>query len=273
MTQPSIRRIHGFVLTTSIAAAVCLAGTSAAGPISLAAGDYFQDFDTLTTDTAVGTWVDDDETAAAEGYSLVGWHHAASNAEPPYSFRASNGGTNTSRLYSHGSSDDPDRALGSVNNISAVGVIWHGARFVNDTGQTIQQFTVTYDGEQWRDNGSNSPDDLLLQYQIFDAGTGSISADGYLTLEEATFVSLSNNANPGGIDGNDPAHRTAGLTATRDIELLPGQELWVRFEDNLHVGDDHGLAVDNFRLSTVIPEPTVAASMTLLGGLLVRRRR
>jgi len=58
------------------------------------------------------------------------------------------------------------------------------------------------------------------------------------------------------------------------LHWLPDTDLWLRWGDVNHAGNEHGLAIDNLTFEAMVPEP---ASYLLLGlgvaGLLVFRRR
>jgi PEP-CTERM motif len=77
------------------------------------------------------------------------------------------------------------------------------------------------------------------------------------------------------VDGNG-AGSVAGLGGTVVADWAPGQTLWLRWVDLNDVGNDHGLAIDNFSFSvTAVPEPE--PWMLLMTGLaavgFVARRR
>jgi hypothetical protein len=61
------------------------------------------------------------------------------------------------------------------------------------------------------------------------------------------------------LDGNAAANRTADLGGTiSNLTWDVGDTLWVRWTEVNDAGNDHGLAVDNFSISTTstVPEPT-----------------
>ncbi len=135
--------------------------------------------------------------------------------------------------------------------------------FTNDSGQALSGFTLAFDGEQWRNGGNTSAQTMVLEY-----GFGSsFAAVSSWTAPGGTFdwTSPVTGSAAGPVDGT-----TAGLVAGRggrlDATWAPGQTLWVRWDEVNDVGNDHGLAIDNFSLSVAaVPEP---ASWSLaLGGL------
>ena len=127
------------------AALSAVASTDAAIIVGPGGITYSENFDSLPTSLAAPVPWEDDST-------LPGWY-AAYTTTVAKAFTTSAGGNGTGQLYSFGSVNSvngaSDRALGSVAT-SATGSIRHGIVFLNNTGETITEFTVAYDGEQWR---------------------------------------------------------------------------------------------------------------------------
>ena len=109
---------------------------------------YSQNFNTLTT---AGNWTN--------GSTLPGWYAKSSVSVPPAFYLNDGSLTTTSPpLASFGTVSDNDRALGFVpvgsnNDLQSIGL-----RMENNSGSTLTSFTISWDGEQWR-NGS-----ILSQY-------------------------------------------------------------------------------------------------------------
>ncbi|HMP78051.1 MAG TPA: PEP-CTERM sorting domain-containing protein [Pirellulaceae bacterium] len=206
------------------------------------------------------TWTDNS--------TIPGWY---SNRT---AYRASTGSDNNGALYSFGSANVNERALGSIAS-GTTGTVLFGVGFLNLTGTTITQFTVQYDGEQWRNGGNTTQHTLTFDYLI---GSGiTITSAGYIPEPNLDFTGPIATATAGALDGNAAPNRVAGITWTvTGISWLPGQQLYLRWNDPNDAGNDHGLGIDNFEFSafgSVIPEPTAASGIAILCGLWVLRRR
>jgi hypothetical protein len=58
-------------------------------------------------------------------------------------------------------------------------------KLINNSGATINSFTVSYTGEQWR-NSAAAPQTLSLQYSL---SASNIKTGTYVTVSELNFVS------------------------------------------------------------------------------------
>ncbi len=222
-------------------------------------GGYLQDFNTLTTSSS--TWADDS--------TLDGWYSNRNTL----SYSASTGSATTGSLYSFGAASAVDRALGSIAS-NSTDTILYGLRLQNNTASTYNEFTVTYDGEQWRNSGNTTNHTLNFGYQI---GSGlTIDGGGYTGVSSLDFTGPIATTSQGALDGNAAANRVAGISFTvTGINWAPGQELFLRWSDPNDGGSDHGLGIDNFSfLADAIPEPATAAwfGLILVGGAFIRRR-
>lgn len=276
MTQRSYSTVLALVISS-------LAG-SAIGQISLAPGNltYSQDFDLLTRSTVAQNWVDN---TAAESVNdapqlagLPGWY-AAGLSSYTTQIRASNGGNSTGSVYSYGSTDATDRALGTLPS-GTTGSLRLGVRFVNDTAENVDGFTFSYDAEQWREGAATGVNNqYVVAYAIFSPGTGSLGAVGVFTsIGDALFNTPKDGTGvAASLDGNAADNRIAGLGASLSgLGVAPGDELWLRWFDSDSSGADHGIAIDNFSISfnTVpVPEPSAAALLGLGLMLLTNRMR
>ena len=228
-----------------------------------------------------------------------------SNWAPAPAYFAS--GNTGSRLYSFGIAGvNPvsDRALGFVSGSTAntgsngtiPGDTYLGIVLQNTTGQTLKNFTLTYDGEKWRDGASvTSPQGMLFSYLVTSNFTGAASdivtvpddtapydanGDGnngfgaYTRVSALDFTPAATGV--GGlapVDGNDPANRTAGITATIATDWAPDQYLILRWFDNDENGTDLGVGIDNLVFSASVPEPATTSLILATGMMLLARRR
>jgi hypothetical protein len=226
---------------------------------------YSQSFDSLTTSTAATPWVNDS--------TLEGWSLFISTGPAAPTYAADNGGSNAGTFRSFGATGSSERALGSTASGGAYfGAPGSGfpagyiaASFTNGSGGALDSFTIAFDAEQWRNGGNTSAQTLALQY-------------GY----GASFADVVDWSTPGGgfawsspVVGSTAAAvvgNTAGLVAgvggTVATNWAAGDTLWVRWLDLNDVGNDHGLAIDNFSFSvTAAPVPEPGSVALLLAGL------
>ena len=103
---------------------------------------------------------------------------------------------------------------------------------------------------------------------------------GWTTVEELNFTSI-NATDPtyANLDGNAEANRIADINHfISGLTIEPGQEVWLRWAGVDNPGYNHGLGIDNLRVSfATIPEPSVMVALmgtlTLAFATTRRRRR
>jgi DNA/RNA endonuclease G (NUC1) len=249
---------------------LCLASLPGFGQVSLTAVNtaYAPSFDGLAQTGATNTWTDNT--------TIPGWYSQFSAAPTnPITYTGSTGSSNAGALYSFGIAGVNavgDRALGSVGSGGTGDVFW-AVRLVNNTGVTLTSLTISFDGEQWRQGGGCTPapctgalQTLDFQYQvanvgvITDANTPSTSWVDYDALD---FTSPApGTATATAIDGNLAANRTS-LASTLNVSVANGQEVWLRWKDINHAGNDHALAIDGVSITPLSgPVDTTSPSIT-----------
>jgi hypothetical protein len=258
-------------VTLSIAAALAAtsgaahaAGSSPAPNYTLTTTTYSQNFDTLASSGTsqslpAGFQIAEGDTGgAADGFYAAGT--GSSNAGNTYSF-----GTTVA-----------DRALGSLTS-GSVTPTWFGGIFTNGLGSTITGLTFTYDGEQWR-AGTAASDVLNFQYSLDATEVNNGTWTDINSLDFAALILAGNTA----LDGNLAANRSNLSGSVSGLSIAQGQKFGFRWVDVDVTGSDHGLAIDNFRLSATlaqtaaVPEPGTWAMMILGFGVVgasLRRRR
>ncbi|KQW51669.1 MULTISPECIES: PEP-CTERM sorting domain-containing protein [unclassified Roseateles] len=251
-----------FKLLAVSAALLTALSAQAAVSVTSAAFTYGQSFDSLAAAGTANAWVNDSTLA---GWSLFNGANALAT------YRASTGTDNAGAAYSFGSG--ADRALGSIAS-GTVATPTLVLALTNNSGSTLDSFTLRYDGEQWRNGGNTTAHKLTVQYGF---GASFASVSNWTTAGAAFDVnSLVNTASSAAVVGN-VAGLSANLGGTVTTPWAAGSTLWVRWNDANDVGSDHGLAIDNLSLSvTAVPEPSTYA-MLLAGlgavGFIARRRR
>lgn len=271
-------------------ALAALAALPAHAAVSLTASSltYSESFDTLSTVAATNLpWANDSTLA---GWSLFN----RANGTAATLYRTDAGGSNQGYFYSYGNAGSSERALGSlgsgtsssywgtVANDAVAGYI--ALALQNNTGKTIDSFTLGYTGEQWRDGGKGNSASVAAQSMTVQYGFGSsfASVTTWSDLSSLTFTSptFTNTGNGAALDGNAAANRSALTGRVESLNWKADETLWVRWAERNNVGNDHALAIDNvaFSATTVsaVPEPQTYALM--LGGLglvgwMARRRK
>lgn len=283
----NIRSIPAFSYCLLLAPAALLQPSAQAAISYTTAGSvYLENFDSLPNapgnnlniQTAAGGytsgWQDDSTVAAGTSIGVPGWylyHPLAPTASPPaLPEGGTNGhqrvrigtGANTGGFWAFGqNSGTPEMALGSLGSATVADnneSMFTGLRIINNTAGTLTSFTLTFDGEQWRDGASTSGETLSFAYSTsaavsdwFDPGTvfTSVAALNFTAPVTASTTGAQ-------VDGNN-AGLVSNISATiTGLNWQPGTELWLRWADpQLPSLADDGLAIDNVRFSAV-PEPS-----------------
>jgi hypothetical protein len=248
------------VLLLSVAA-----GTGAHAAISISDPSVVitQDFDALATSGTSNVWSND--------VTLPGWSLFTAAGAPNASYRADNGTSNAGAFYSFGGTGSTERALGGVGS----GGTYFGSPLAgniagyiafavtNSSGVAFTAFDLAFDGEQWRNGGNTSAQPMVFEYgfgSAFGTVTTWTSAGTGFDWSSPVF-----NSTAAIVDGN-AAGRVASLGGSAAVSWQPGETMWLRWTERNDLGNDHGLAIDNFSLSvTPVPEPGTAA--LVLGGL------
>ncbi|HMO15587.1 MAG TPA: hypothetical protein PKD64_16545 [Pirellulaceae bacterium] len=196
---------------------------------------------------------------------MDGWYFgnpggSSSNTE----FRAHNGsraGNSGRGVISFGTDSDIDRALGALptgNQISHFGFL-----LTNNTGQTLEQMTISFTGEQWRKGNT-----VDVNYLNFEWGYGAALDDGiFVTDLDLRFSRVNNLGSEVPLNGNDPVNQQFFSKTITGIGWLPGDMLILRWTAVDFAGQDDGLAIDNFSFSAAIPEPSTSVVLALLIGV------
>jgi hypothetical protein len=258
---------------TLAAAAVWLTGSTAMAAITYSGGDYTQNFNGLPS-TAGSTTLSGNGPHDIEGVlsttGMTGWTMAnIGGSTSAVEFKVHNGslsGSSGRGVVSYGTDEATDRALGFLptsNQINAAGL-----SFVNNTGSTLAQFTLTYTGEQWRRGNVESGNTLTFGYLITDSASDNIVTGTFSPVAALDFASPNVQTSPTevAIDGNLSGNRTTVSYTVKNLDWQPNETLILRWLIVELSGQDDGLAIDDLAFSA-IPEPM--SLMLLASGVLV----
>lgn len=254
----------------SLVATFCLIGDTLLGQVTYdsAGSTYAQNFDSLASSGSGITW--DNNT------TLPGWFLFRQPA-PGTTITTYNAGTGSSTsgsFYSFGLSGNTERALGAVGSGGSYwgspgsGAVagWMAVGFQNNTGATLTSFSVSYDGEQWRYSGITSAQTMRFEYGF---GIAFTSVPSWLAPGgNFDWDSPVTSGSAGAIDGNILGLVTGRGGTISNLSWSPGDTLWLRWVEVNDAGDDHGLAIDNFTFTALVPEPRLT-SLAFGVGLLV----
>lgn len=243
-----------------------LVGTAAAAALSMTSGGaHQQSFDSLPS-SGSATWTDD--------VTLPGWQAERSGSGS--SIVADHGTNSAGNLYSYGPSNTIERALGSVGATTPGDFAW-GVQFRNtNTVAPVVITNIQYVGEQWRNGGSATPQALLLGYRVSASVITSLTPGNegpWTVLPAGIFFGPVASASPAALNGNDPANRQT-LTLDPQIVVPPDGYVMIRWSDQDHSGNDHGLAIDSVRVNwktvaspvTTEPASSITATSAVLAG-------
>ncbi|HTD68729.1 MAG TPA: Ig-like domain-containing protein, partial [Candidatus Limnocylindria bacterium] len=190
----------------------------------------------------------------------IGWYVGAAlpaNAVTVTVGDGSAGASGSVLGWNYGTTDDPDRALGTAATGGDRNIV---ARIQNNTSSNILAFTIRYDGEVWR-NYTNAVDGGLTNFVSFDLGATWVPT--IFDFDQPAALRVEPQM---AVNGNDAANRVAAIggLVTPPAPVAPGGVIYVRWQDFNGVNvTDGGLAVDNFTFeATAFSEATVNVTIT-----------
>ncbi len=188
--------------------------------------------------------------------TMPGWYGLASEE---MKFGASAGDQSTGGVISFGptTSAQTNRALGLLAT-STTGTTAFGVGFINLTTNIIDQISLSYTGELWRQQPSAKS--LSFSYYIDPTATNAFS-----TNETVPLPALDVNFPTGAFtpeDGTQPANQIPlGITGQTIVQWPPGAALWMVWQMTNNAGTSQGLAIDNLSFSAnSLPLPPLILS-------------
>jgi hypothetical protein len=173
-----------------------------------------------------------------------GWFGLAGNT---MRLGASAGDQSTGGIISFGptTSAATNRALGLLAT-SSTGPTAFGLGLFNDTTNTINQMSVSFVGELWRQQPSAKT--LSFSYYIDPTATNDFSTNATVAIPslDVNFLTGSFAAE----DGTQPANQVNLSVSNQPISPWPpGAVLWLVWQMTNSAGASQGLAIDNFAFS------------------------
>jgi hypothetical protein len=234
-------------------------------------GSYSQNFNSLASTGTSVHWGND---STLPGWYLYTWKGTAIST-----YNAGYGDKSTPTFFSFGSSGSTERALGGLGSTdpyfdsppSETVAGYMAVAVQNKSGGTYTSFVLQFVGEQWRNNGNPNAQRMQLQYGFGGGTFGSVST---WTAPGGTFdyTSPVHTSTAAAVDGNS-AGKVSGLGGTiSGISWTADQTLWIRWIEYNDFGSDHALAIDDFSITTPVPEPVNVAlgcfaGLVLLGSV------
>ncbi len=221
---------------------------------SFTGSPYTQNFDNLLPSP-----IPNDRASLPNAMVLpAGWTHIESGTNADNGLVIDNGAGTTGDGYLYGATGSNERALGSYASGSSTSQ--YGLVLVNNTGSTINNFTLSYTGELWKDGGNASAVVNKLTFDYSTTATSLTGTTGYTAANSLDFTAPKNNSSADAtLDGNLSANQQAVSGTVTGISWAPGAKLYLRWTDANDAGNDDGLAIDNLTFSAV-PTPTVTVT-------------
>lgn len=219
---------------------------------------YVQDFAHPDAGTEIVPWIDNE--------TYRGWFAAFHDGkremfETPDAVLPTTGlGRGDIAFYLYRSASAPaDLALGAQPSDErcpgfGTGGVFYGVQVVNATDRTLRALTLSYRVEQYR--VAATPDKQTTLTVGHRVGGEGLSGGNWTVFPRSIYttpvVGEGEGTGAKTIDGNAPAHlvefedlRVEGLA------LAPGQSIWLRWFDVNNRSADHGVGIDDVRITLV----------------------
>ncbi|HEY1040334.1 MAG TPA: hypothetical protein VGF30_13050, partial [Bacteroidia bacterium] len=157
---------------------------------------------------SIGTpWIQNFDNLANSGtghtLSIIGLVMSETGSSANAFYQAGAGTLATGDVWSFGNTSATERALGTIRSNNLIPTI--GATLINQTGVTITQLHIEYEGEFWRCGATGRRDSLMFQYSLdaTDLTTGT-----WTDVVALNFKTPHTAGPTGAIDGNQPVNGT-----------------------------------------------------------------
>jgi FlaG/FlaF family flagellin (archaellin) len=258
LIQPHPRTMKKTLLAILGLAAVSLAGVNGQVVITSSSNfTYSQNFNTLPTTGTTNTWTDNS--------TIPAWYSSRTV------LLAGPGSSATAGLWSYGSSNSTDRALGFLSSGSLGGNF--SVVFLNNSGSAISfsDIKLSFTGEQWRGNSNNST--LVFGYRTSSTPINDSTSGVYTINSNFNFTSPVGGITGGTVDGSLSQNQQSFTNLSLDStgSLSSGDYLALRWDRGTQT-NGAGLGIDNFQLD-VVPEPSTWALIGMGSAFVLWRIR
>ena len=220
---------------------------AARAQLSYTGGVRVQDFDTLPASGTFsfanrGPQALDQAPIGASG--AVGWSvFVNAGSQTQLSFLVDLGGGTTGSVYSYGAPGSPERALGLLANSART--CRTGWRLINQTAQTITQFTLSYVAEEWRSGGTTNANPLTFSYRIQATPFDLDSTTGFTAVPALNAAVAGPTGAATALNGNVAGNRALVAATVTGLSWPPGHMLMLRWQDTDAPGEDDAVALDD----------------------------
>jgi autotransporter-associated beta strand protein len=219
----------------------------------LSSTSYTQNFDGLGTTTSSSVTGGSLSNVSS---TLAGWFFLESGSNADTTITAGTGSNNAGDTYNFGAASGSDRALGGLRSGTLVPT-W-GFYFQNNTGLTITNLSISYQGETWRIGTASRSDRLDFQ---FSTNATSLNTGTWTDHNDLDY------ANPGQATGSGSIQHSASISNNiTGLTIMNGQTVFIRWTDFDANGADDGMAIDDFALLVFGFSPASGATWTGTGG-------
>src|SRR5207249_2218666 len=137
---------------------------------------------------------------------------------PAASVSDGSGNLNDLRIASVGVTASTERALAYHTRVNTAPT-YMGLRFINNSGRTLDSFTLSYTPEQWKEGTNIRTVTLNVEYRVGSILSDLSATSGWTALPGLSATTL-----------NGAAGATATLTASNiPVTVAPGQTIWFRW--------------------------------------------
>lgn len=227
---------------------LCLLPMALSAQINITtSGNSTENFNSLLNTGSVNTWNDNSTIP----------NYFAQRSGFGTTYQAGTGSSTVGNLYSFGAAGSSERALGSVGSSNgSAGNFAYGVLMQNNSGFNLDQLSVSYTLEQWRNGGNITPDEVTVWYKTSSSSISNLSPGdniGWTQITVLTTASPINILGAGLLDGNLGANQVLLSNISIPNLFVPnGHFIMIKWEDIDHAGNDDGLGIDDVDIAWTV---------------------